>query len=138
MVKTKLLNPKTKNWQQDQLSLTTLQFEFLKYSYKKYLTFICTGTPQNEIESILNYKGLSNFFNKVYGSPQSKESIIEEIILENNLKKDDVLFFGDAMTDYNACLKCGINFIGIENDDTNFPENTQLIKDFNDILIKDL
>lgn len=107
-------------------------FEFLKYSSSKYLTFICTGTPQKEIESILKVKGLDQFFSNVFGSPRSKESIIEEILLENNLDKKDVTYFGDAMTDYNACLQCGINFIGIENDDTQFPEKTMQITDFND------
>ena len=107
--------------------------EFLKYSYKNYLNFICTGTPQNEIIKILKRKSLSRFFRDVYGSPISKENIISKILKKYNLNKSDVLFIGDAMTDYNAAKLSGIKFIGIENNDTEFPNSTIMVKNLMEI-----
>ena len=46
---------------------------------------------------------------------------------------EDVVFFGDALTDYNAALQCDIPFIGIKNDFTVFPKKTNLINHFEDI-----
>ncbi len=114
-------------------------YEFLKYCNKKYLTFICTGTPQVEINRILVFKGLYKMFNDIYGSPSSKTEIIEKIINKNNLNNNEIIFIGDAMTDYHAAKELNINFIGIENQDTNFPSGTDLVKNLIDIIkLKDL
>ena len=108
--------------------------EFLKYSHNNYLNFICTGTPQNEIIKILNKKNLNKFFKDVYGSPTSKENIISKILKKYNLNKSDVLFIGDAMTDYNAAKLSEIKFIGIENNDTEFPNSTIIVKNLMEII----
>ena len=108
--------------------------EFLKYSHNNYLNFICTGTPQNEIIKILNKKNLNKFFKDVYGSPISKENIISKILKKYSLNKSDVLFIGDAMTDYNAAKLSEIKFIGIENNDTEFPNSTIIVKNLMEII----
>jgi hypothetical protein len=36
------------------------------------------------------------------------------------------------MTDYKAAKACNIPFVGIRNNETVFPEGTNLINDFND------
>jgi phosphoglycolate phosphatase-like HAD superfamily hydrolase len=97
---------------------------FLEHVKNKYLTFICTGTPQSEILEIVKNKNLSNVFNGVYGSPNDKVSIINDIVASNNLAINDVLFIGDAMTDYKASVQTGIDFVGVKNDDTEFPLGT--------------
>ena len=108
-------------------------FEFLKSVSKSYLTFICTGTPQSEIELILQKKSLNQFFNDIYGSPKSKESIINEIISKYNLSNQEIIFIGDAMTDYNAALRTNVKFIGVNNPDTIFPDDTILVDDLREI-----
>ena len=113
--------------------------EFLEHVNNKYLTFICTGTPENEIIKILKHKNLSNSFYGVYGSPNDKVSIINTIISINNLSLNDVLFIGDAMTDYNASVKTGIDFVGVRNDDTEFPSGTIEVDSLSEIIkIKNL
>lgn len=108
-------------------------FEFLKSVSKSYLTFICTGTPQSEIELILQKKSLNQFFNDIYGSPKSKESIINEIISKYNLSNQEIIFIGDAMTDYNAALRTNVKFIGVNNPDNIFPDNTIIVDDLREI-----
>ena len=108
--------------------------EFLKYSYKHYINFVCTGTHKDEILKILKIKNLIKFFKDVYGSPTSKENIISKILKKYNLNKSDVLFIGDAMTDYNAAKLSEIKFICIENNDTEFPNSTIIVKNLMEII----
>jgi len=108
--------------------------EFLKFCNQKYLTFICTGTPFSEIVNILNEIRLNKYFNHVFGSPMSKTEIILKILKTYNLSFKEVLFIGDAMTDYDAAKELNIDFIGIENEDTNFPDGTTLVKNLTEII----
>mgnify|MGYP003995301205 CR=1 FL=1 len=113
--------------------------EFLSYCSNKYLTFICTGTPENEIMKILDQKNLSQFFNSVHGSPKGKVEIIDEILKSNHLAPSEVLFIGDAMTDYNASYKTHLDFIGVRNSDTQFPDDVILVDNLIEIIeIKDI
>jgi HAD superfamily hydrolase (TIGR01549 family) len=110
-------------------------YEFIKKNASKQ-QFICTGTPEFEILEIAERKGISHFFQHLYGSPKTKSEIIDMILIQTSVNKENCIFFGDAMTDYNASKNCNIPFIGIKNADTKFPEGTSLIEDFNDPLIK--
>ena len=109
--------------------------EFIEMnSFKKQ--FVCTGTPETEIIEIIKEKKLINFFENVYGSPKSKMEIINIIIRKTNIKKNKCVFFGDAITDYNAALRCKIPFIGIRNSHTTFPKGTVTIDNFKDLFNK--
>jgi beta-phosphoglucomutase-like phosphatase (HAD superfamily) len=99
------------------------------------LTFVCTGTPQNEILDITKKQGISNLFDGIYGSPLTKQVIIKKIIKKYNILNSECVFFGDAMTDYNAANDTGILFYGLKNSDTEFPTNTKLIPHFKNFSI---
>jgi len=105
-------------------------FEFINSRSENYLQFVCTGTPELEIFEILRQRNLSSFFNGIYGSPEKKAGIIKRIASEFNLSSEEMIFFGDSMTDYDAALEMGVDFIGIINEHTDFPVNTILIEDF--------
>lgn len=88
--------------------------------------FVVTGTPTEEIKEIAKQKGLYNYFVDFCGSPKKKIPWVKELIEKYNLKKDDCLFVGDAMVDYNAALENGIDFLGIKikSCKTKFPDGT--------------
>lgn len=109
-------------------------YEFLEFCSKKYLTFICTGTPETEINKILRSKNLDKMFNGIYGSPSSKTDIINRIVINNNLKSNEIIFIGDAMTDYDASKNTNLDFIGVRNIDTQFPEDVILVDNLNEII----
>jgi phosphoglycolate phosphatase-like HAD superfamily hydrolase len=114
-------------------------YQFLQFCSKKYLTFICTGTPYSEIIKVLSYKKLDEYFDHIYGSPMTKTQIIIEIQKKYGLYKNDILFIGDAMTDFNASNETNINFIGVKNNETQFPKNTIEVEDLMQIIkIKNL
>jgi phosphoglycolate phosphatase-like HAD superfamily hydrolase len=106
--------------------------EFLEKHANDCLQFICTGTPEFEIIEIIERRGLTNLFESLYGSPKTKTEIIHKILNDTRCTPDECIFLGDAMTDYKAAIACNIPFIGIMNNDTFFPDGTQLIVDFND------
>jgi HAD superfamily hydrolase (TIGR01509 family) len=106
---------------------------FLEKHKNEALQFICTGTPETEILEITKRKKIDHLFTAIYGSPESKTRIIQNILQETGAQPEDCLFFGDAMTDLNAAKECNIPFVGIENKDTQFPKTTFIINDFIDI-----
>lgn len=106
-------------------------YEFIKKNaFRKQ--FVCTGTPETEIIEIAERKGISQFFKNFYGSPKTKIEIIDLILAQNFARKEECIFFGDAMTDFNAAYKCNLPFIGIKNNHTDFPSGTIIIEDFTD------
>lgn len=104
--------------------------EFIQSIYKESMLFICTGTPENEMNIILAEKGIAQYFKGVYGSPRSKTQIIRQIIKTYDLLSGQVEFYGDAMTDYNAAKDASVNFVGVYSTSTTFPDGTSIIKDF--------
>lgn len=107
-------------------------YSFLKDHAKSHMQFICTGTPETEIIEILNARNISAFFTSIYGSPKTKDRILSIIMKDYQLKKSDILFIGDAITDYKAAITTGVSFLGILNESTNFPTKTTTVKDFTD------
>ena len=104
--------------------------DFIKASRREADLFICTGTPEAEIRIILDKKGLTKFFKGIYGAPKSKAAIIREIMSTNQMTAEQLEFYGDAMTDYNAAKDTNIKFTGVYSTITSFPEGTVVIKDF--------
>ena len=63
-----------------------------------YLTLIASATPTEEINEIANRRGISEYFIKIYGSPESKSSIVKSItksekfnLIELEMIKDIIL-----------------------------------------------
>ena len=76
-----------------------------------YLTFIASGTPESELCLIVERKGLSCYFNGIFGSPPTKQDIVRSILSSHRLVASQVLFVGDAMSDYRAAKETGIHFV---------------------------
>lgn len=105
-------------------------FEFVRIHSVYSIQYICTGTPEFEIIEIAEKRGLTSYFRGIYGSPESKVNIIKRILVETGCSADECVFFGDAMTDYNAAVETNVPFVGVLSDETQFPEGTITIKDF--------
>jgi phosphoglycolate phosphatase-like HAD superfamily hydrolase len=94
--------------------------------------FVVSGTPQEEMERIVRARGMEHFFAGVYGSPPLKPQKVREILNEHRLEPARCLFFGDAMTDYDAAMETGLRFIGrvMPGRRNPFPPGTEIIADF--------
>ena len=91
-------------------------------------SFVVSGTPHDEIDFIVKEKGLSDYFEEVHGSPRKKWDISSEILERRGLDPVRCVFFGDAMSDYEAARKTGMAFYGIvpEGSPSPFPRDTTL------------
>lgn len=87
-------------------------YQFLKKYSKKYHLLIASGTPEAEVKDIVTQRGLNEFFREVYGSPRSKGEILRDIISRNTFHQREVVFIGDAMSDYLAAQEASVPFVG--------------------------
>ena len=84
--------------------------EALESASENALCFIATGTPDDEINLILSQLDLGRFFHEIHGSSRKKSTIVKHIIARYHLTPSEVLFIGDAQTDYQAALENGLDF----------------------------
>lgn len=93
--------------------------------------FIASGTPENELRSIVEQRGLTPFFTAVRGAPALKQTIIAEIIATHKLDAQRVLMIGDAAIDYESARLNNTSFLGrVRPQDVNpFPETVEIIPD---------
>ena len=85
--------------------------EFLEMNYQKYLLFISSGTPQDELDDIVSYKNIEKYFKNIFGSPMTKQNSIGIIKRKYYLECDEMVFVGDADSDKEAADNAGIHFV---------------------------
>lgn len=82
---------------------------FINELSKKFVLVLSTGTPTEEAKKILNHKKIDNFFSYIFGSPESKLAHLQKLFKYNKYNKK--IFFGDALSDYEAAMEYKMNFI---------------------------
>tara|TARA_R110000868_G_scaffold383578_12_gene650763 strand:- start:14859 stop:15506 length:648 start_codon:yes stop_codon:yes gene_type:complete len=107
--------------------------DFLENYKDEFNYWIITGTPTTEIKIILDRKGWTPYFKGVYGSPTKKYEWTESIIEKENLRREEIVFIGDATADYDAANKSGLSFVLRET-----KEGENLFKEYNGPRIKDI
>jgi len=113
-------------------------YDFLENNYKNYLFFISTGTPNEEINKIIRKTNMKKFFKLCLGSPEKKEDHISLILKDFLLKKEQLLFVGDSLTDIEAAKNFNIDFILRLHSGNKIlakERNLRVVKDFNDLEI---
>ncbi|MEM6909363.1 MAG: HAD-IA family hydrolase [Pseudomonadota bacterium] len=90
---------------------------------------IVSGTPHDELQEIVDRKGLRPFFVTARGAPEKKAPIVRDIMTHDRLEAKRCLFVGDAMTDYECAKECGLDFIGCaQPQDDPFPQGTYVLE----------
>lgn len=90
---------------------------FLNFLYlKRKLCIVNSATPQKEIELIIKKRQMGTYFSGVYGSPASKAENLQKIIDQYSTSPSQMIFFGDALADWNAACEMGISFVGVGED----------------------
>ena len=104
--------------------------EFLVQNHARYRCFVASGTPQEELERIVKLRDLEKYFAGVFGTPATKEEITRSLLASEGLQAGEVLFVGDALTDFSAAKACGVRFVGIVSGGTDpFPVGTAVLPD---------
>lgn len=95
--------------------------EFLDAAIGAYTLFLLTGTPQDEIEDIINKRGMAKYFAHIYGSPKEKKVVVKEIVALTGNEPADILYVGDALSDYEAAKSGNVHFVArINNNESLF------------------
>lgn len=78
---------------------------------KKSDWLIVSGGDQIELINVFKKRGLNQYFNKgIFGSPESKERILEREIVKKGLTSQSV-YIGDSKYDFKAANQFNIDFI---------------------------
>ena len=108
--------------------------KFLKKYSPRYIFFIASGTPEEELHYILRQRGLDTYFRGAYGTPQTKTEITRRILAEHQLKNQEAIFVGDAESDRTAAEETGVTFIArVIPGDNSFEDYAWKIQDFNNL-----
>ncbi len=75
--------------------------------------YIVSGTPEEELVSIVQRRKWDHLFHGIWGSPKTKIEIVQSILESFHYDRKKTIFIGDAATDYNTALHCKIWYIGI-------------------------
>lgn len=106
--------------------------EFLKLYSQQYKCFVISATPQDELERILKRRGINHYFIAIFGAPEKKDNTTKKIIDTYNLLPKEVIYIGDALSDYKAANLNSVNFIARIN------SNHNIFKEINCLKTKDL
>ncbi len=85
--------------------------EFLRSQRGLRRLYVASGTPHEELTRILRRRRLLGFFKQAWGSPTRKPDVIRRILREGPFRKREVVFVGDAESDWRAARETGVRFI---------------------------
>jgi len=86
--------------------------EFLERYHQDFLLFVVSGTPQEEMDSVIDDRNMRHYFQGIFGTPRLKHELVNLILNKYSLSKDEVLFVGDSINDQQGAQTAGIRFIG--------------------------
>jgi phosphoglycolate phosphatase-like HAD superfamily hydrolase len=86
---------------------------FLENYHKKLMFFVSSAMPNSELIEIINKRGMDKYFRKVQGYPVEKSKFISIILNEFNFDRSEVVFIGDAQSDYDSTNENLLSFICI-------------------------
>jgi phosphoglycolate phosphatase-like HAD superfamily hydrolase len=73
--------------------------------------FVASGTPQQELELIIERRGLTPSFTEIWGTPATKAEILRSVLARFGLERREVIFVGDGLSDFQAAGEVGIPFL---------------------------
>jgi phosphoglycolate phosphatase-like HAD superfamily hydrolase len=77
----------------------------------RYPLFVASGTPQGELDHIVDRRGLRGHFREVWGAPAEKPAVLADLMARHGWTPRQVLFIGDGMTDHKAAVAAGVEFL---------------------------
>lgn len=78
---------------------------------------VASGTPQGELDMIVDKRDLRGHFREVHGSPAEKPAIIAGVMQRFGVGPREVLFIGDGTSDHKAAITAGVEFLARDTPD---------------------
>lgn len=76
--------------------------DFLDYFSLRIQIYQVSVNSENDLNNMLEAKGIKEYFKKVYAHPRKKTESITDIMLKEDISSENVIFVGDAIEDYQA------------------------------------
>jgi len=86
-------------------------FEFIRYFSVKYPLYVASATPLDELKIILKARDLMQYFKTIYGAPMKKIDMFYNVIENERVVPDELLFIGDSFEDYTVAKQSGVSFL---------------------------
>lgn len=102
--------------------------EFLRRFSKDVPLYVASASPDEELQRIVDARGLRPFFAGVFGHPTSKRDVIRKVMETYRVQGPDLAFIGDAHEDMRSAHEHRVRFAGRRNKET-FPEGTPVYDD---------
>jgi phosphoglycolate phosphatase-like HAD superfamily hydrolase len=107
---------------------------FIKQFSARLPMYLASVTPAEELDIILDQRGLKTWFREIYGCPPwSKPEAIIDVLSREKVDADEALLIGDSAGDQRAAQKTGVAFLARDSGldfDTPLPE---CFRDMNEI-----
>lgn len=93
----------------------------------KYRLYLNSATPESVLPDIVKQLGIIQFFKALYGwrNPDSKLENLKRVLKDENISRENILFVGDADSDYEAAKEFECSFVGIMNDWNKWKKNSK-------------
>ena len=110
--------------------------EYLENNYSTQDFYVVSGTPQGELDLVIQKRHMKKYFKEVHGTPATKPKLITQILTTHQYQPETALYIGDSYSDYQAAHQTHIPFLGRVVDTTHamFPPEVPTISDFFDVL----
>ena len=86
--------------------------EFLDCFQGKVPMYLVSSTPQSELEPIVESRGLTAYFERVFGSPHGKPDVLRDVMASEGVAVQEVVLIGDSLSDLRAAEAVGTGFVG--------------------------
>ena len=86
--------------------------EFLDHWVGRLPLYVASLNPQEELDAIVQARGLAKYFHRVVGGTGDKAEILSTLVAECGLDPSRTLFIGDTLGDYRAAVEMEMRFVG--------------------------
>lgn len=86
--------------------------ELIERASRSLPVYVASATPEEEVRSLVEARGLAPFVRAVYGSPTRKADTLVRIAGEVGVEPGRILFVGDSESDQRAAGASGVRFVG--------------------------
>lgn len=95
----------------EQCSFTTGAEELIHRLARDKKLFVASGSAEDELNLVFRKRGLSPYFTNVFGSPDTKKSILERV--SQKFTSQSCLMIGDALSDLLAAKSVNMAFVAM-------------------------
>lgn len=86
--------------------------ELIERAARTLPVYVASATPEEEVRSLVEARGLAPFVRAAYGSPVAKADTLARIARELGVEPGAILFVGDSVNDQQAARASGVRFVG--------------------------